>query len=310
MSTRQTPKRTGRRAPQTAKDGASPSTPPGGLRDSRVSRGRKSVSAERILQRNRVIAHPAIEAERYEYQRDLFLKRFLQLLEWVESRDKKAERSAREELKTLFLNQAAQLLRLALESDDSSRKKWAGMMLASISASVGKYDSKLCKANAAYRDEKAKIGRLRADVLFGKKPIMGAVKRELKQAESYQKRLVRLRYILGKEKWKEIKEKWKSIAKKQGIPEPYWPAADLPKFSTGSKRRWWKFLWPLIKKNNPDLLPKLRKRSERTEVEWVHSEEKSERKFKSRQLWWDSYHGEFRNALYTLARLRSAGTLL
>jgi hypothetical protein len=55
-------------------------------------------------------------------------------------------------------------------------------------------------------------------------------------------------------------------------------------------------LWPLIKKNNPDLLVKLR-----------------EGKFPTRGIRhharWSSYRKEFRNFLRTLARIRDSGVL-
>jgi hypothetical protein len=90
---------------------------------------------------------------------------------------------------------------------------------------------------------------------------------------------------------------WRPWARRWRIPQKYWDAVDLAEFSVKSEPEWWKFLWPLIKKNKPNLLAKLR-----------------EGKFASRGIRfksrWASYGKEFRNVLRTLARLRSGGILM
>ena len=72
----------------------------------------------------------------------------------------RAARGTRAELQELLLKGVVPaLLRFALVEKDSAAKQWAGMMLASIAASLGKYDKKLCETNAAYLQQKEKIVR-------------------------------------------------------------------------------------------------------------------------------------------------------
>ena len=198
-----------------------------------------------------------------------------------------AAHAARAELQELLLKGVIpQLLRLALEAKESAAKTWAGMMLASIVSSVLKHDEKLCEVNAGYSEEKKKIigERQLIQILFPK-PIMETVQRELKKTEDHRRTLRRLKQV-----WDKV---WRKSAHRQGL-EDYLPFVNLPEFSLESEALWWKFLWPLIKKNNPDLLVALR-----------------EGKIPTRgiryQARWATYRNEFRNALRTLARLRSAG---
>jgi hypothetical protein len=205
----------------------------------------------------------------------------------------------RAELQELFLKGVVPaLLRLALVEKDSAAKQWAGMMLASIGCSIEKYDKELCKTNAAYLSEKKKIIKERQliRVLFPK-PIMEATRRELRKARDARRTLFRLKKVCGSDRT------WRQSAKRQGLHD-YLPFVELAEFSVESKSDWFKRLWPLIKKNNPDLLPKLRARSDRSERVDPSDKKSGTRKIKPR---WATFRPDFRNALGTLARLR--GTL-
>jgi hypothetical protein len=241
------------------------------------------------------IADPRDE-EKYERQLAFVHAWFFENIERLAGDDVKAAHSARTELQSLFLATLSQLRRLALDNKDSSAKRWAGELLASIFVSIDKHDEKLSKTNAAYLKEKKKLGKLRTHVLFAT-PIGKAVQRELKTAERYRKTLLLLRAGCGR--------KWKYAARQQ-IPEDYWPAIKLPEFSVKSWPQWWKFLWPLIRKNNRALLPKLRSRSSRAERVKPSDKKSGTRKINPR---WSSYRQEFRNHLKTIARLRSDGVL-
>ena len=113
---------------------------------------------------------------------------------------------------------------------------------------------------------------------------METVRRELMKAEDCRRTLLLLKGMFGR--------KWRQSENLQGL-EDYLPFVELPDFP---KRlgHWWRELWPVIKKNNPGLLEKLRAG-----------------KFPTRgirhQSRWATYRPEFRKALRTLARLRSGG---
>ena len=198
-------------------------------------------------------------------------------------------RGTRAELQRLLLRGVVPaLLRLALAEKDSAARQWAGMMLASIGESIKKYDKKLCKVNAAYREEQKKIRgeKQLAQVFVSPKPIMETVHRELKKAEDHRGTLLLLKRVL--------RRTWRQSGKGQPL-ESYLPFVELPDFPQ-KLERWWKLLWPLIKKNNSCLLEKLR--GGKFPTRGIR-----------RQSRWASYHNEFRNALDTLARLRTAGVL-
>ena len=85
-------------------------------------------------------------------------------------------------------------------------------------------------------------------------------------------------------------DQWKREAKRLGIRECYWPVMDLPELSPKSEPRWWKCLWPLIKKNYPDLLLNLLNES-------VANEKKG----------WSTFRRQCRQHLQLLARRRTQG---
>ena len=197
---------------------------------------------------------------------------------------------ARVELEQLLLKGVVpELLRLALVKKEGAARRWAGEMLASIFASLGKYDRKLCEVNTAYKREKEKIlgEKQLVQVIVTPGPIMEAVRRELEKAKEARGTLIRLKGIFGRGWEKQLKNDrdLKDYLGFEGLP-------DFPK----SPRRWWKLLWPLIKKNNPGLLEKLRRG-----------------KFSTRGIRrgarGTSYRPEFHQAFCTLARLRKKKVL-
>jgi hypothetical protein len=190
------------------------------------------------------------------------------------------------------------LLRRALAEKDSAAKQWAGIILASIGCSIQKYDKALCKANAAYLQEKKKIvgEKQLGQVIVSPKPIMETVRRELMKAEDRRRTLCRLKGVFGKT--------WRQSENLLGL-EDYLPFMELPDFPK-SLEQWWRELWPLIKRNNPDLLEKLRIRSQRAEQVIPKVKTSGTKKINPG---WNDYRNEFRNALHTLANLRSGGVL-
>jgi len=127
--------------------------------------------------------------------------------------------------------------------------------------------------NAAFRDEKRRIGKVRIDLLFPGM-VRAITQRELKKAGHFRKRLLLLSAIDNR-KIPEIERQrlgllkdWKEAAKKEGIPEAYWPTVKLPEFSDKHLPKWSKFLWPLIQDNSDKQqlleLAQLKYRSART----------------------------------------------
>jgi hypothetical protein len=194
------------------------------------------------------IAHPD-DDEKWELQTQLVTAFFFEMWERVESRDKKAAREARAELQTFFLNSLGQSLRLAVDDKDSIASEWACKLLADVFVSIGKHVGKVrikkpygkLMEIEAFRGEKKRIGKVRTDLLFPGK-VRAIAQGELKQARDYRKRLILLSIVDG----------WEQTAKKQKIPQEYWPAVKLPEFSEKHLPEWWKFLWPLIQ-NEIDL---------------------------------------------------------
>jgi hypothetical protein len=197
---------------------------------------------------------------------------------------------SRAELEQLLLKGVVPaLLRLALVEKESAAKRWAGTMLGSVFASLGKYDKKLCEANAAYKQEKEKIlgEKQLVQVIVSPKPIMETVRRELMKAEESRRTLIRLKGVWGR--------KWRKQSKNLRNLKDYLPFVGLPAFPK-SLGRWWRKLWPLIKKNNPGLLEKLRGGEFPTRGIRQGSR-------------WATYRPEFRKAFCTLARLRKVEVL-
>jgi hypothetical protein len=237
----------------------------------------------------------------YEKQLAFVYAWFLEMWEVLESDDEKTANEARVELQSLFRKHVGQLLRQALSNKHSEAKQWAGMILANIGSTVRKYDEKLSETNSAYLAEKNKIisksTRQLGQVLFPKL-ISEVVQRELKTAESHRKTLKLLKAGLGKG--------WKEAARRQNIPEAYWVFAELDPFLGKSESEWWTPLWSLIRENNPDLLQKLRERSNRAKR--VDPGDARSGTIKIDHPW-SKYANEFRHVLRSIARHRDSGVL-
>ena len=184
-------------------------------------------------------------------------------------------------VESALLVNVERLLRLSLQEKDSATKKWAGEVLASIGSRIGVEDRKLLKENKSYHTYKRRIGKKLGTVLYPKATISRVVQLELSVAESVRDLLAVLDFTCGE---------WEQEAKRLRIRECYWPVIDLPELSPKSEPRWWKFLWPLIKKNYLNLLPKLRNES-------VADDKKG----------WSTFRRQFRQHLQLVARRRTAG---
>jgi len=245
------------------------------------------------------IAHPD-DGVKWERQTALLTAFVFEMWERVEAPDKKAALEARAELQWFLLKSLGQLLRVAFDDKDSIAGKWACRLLGEIFFSIGKYVGmvrikkpygKLMEIET-FRDEKRRMGKVRIDVLDAG-VVLDIVKHELKTAERYQKRLIFLSSIDNRDNPEAKRQRLKEAATKKGIPADYLPLVDYPAFYSETKEQWWKFLWELIKKNNPDFLQKSRNggiaptRGIRINPRWA------------------TYRPEFRNAFNTLAKLRS-----
>jgi hypothetical protein len=230
----------------------------------------------------------------------------------VESHDEEAANEARVALETLFLGDVPQLLRLALERNESKTKEWAGIILASIGVSVWKHDEKLSKKNNAYLNEKKKIGKFRTDVWFARSRTSRLVRKKLRTVERYRSRLLVLRAVCRRARTGG-NYLWERIAKRQRIPERYFGTVDLPEFSVKSEPQWWKFLWPFIRKKiDLSKLPPLKVReydTVQTRYRSGRNPEVSPSEKKNRKRYHSDLQKASRDHLKTLARLRDSGIL-
>jgi hypothetical protein len=219
---------------------------------------KKGISAKSVGEAVRVpggypaVADSADEAA-YEWQRSFVYGWFNEKLERLKGDDVNAARSARAALEPLFLEFTA-LLDFAEAGRDEATKQWAGRLLANIWKRIEKHDEKLCAANPAYRQERARIGSLRTDVLSPRSKITRIVQQELATAFKKRRRLLMLREEVKKavkeHSGREWRKEWRKVIAQLGdaLPEEYLPTLKLPEFSGKSEPRWWKFLWPRIRK--------------------------------------------------------------
>ena len=204
-----------------------------------------------------------------------------------QKKDSVAAWRATQTLSVLFCRCIEPLIGIGSAQGDTIGKRWAGESLARVDVAVEKHRKTLGRANSTYRETKAKLGKLRRDIVAAPGPIGQIVQRELATTELYRDALLFYRRALG--------ENWESLIATR-IPREYWLSVELPDLTEKSEPQWWKFLWPLIKKNNPDLLVKLRAGKFPTLGIRRHAR-------------WSTYRKEFRNHLRTLARLRKGGVL-
>ena len=253
------------------------------------------------MRRKKARRREAYEAG-YEQEAGFVLHCYFLVWDRVE-RENVLARRLRGEFGELLLNTIEQLLRVALEGKSSEAREWARGLLWDIEEGIGKHGEKLW--DKAWKEKKGK--RMRRDVLFPRGPIAKCVREELGRALLFWKRLKTLKATcVSARKQKGLRSAgivpgmtWEEVADKEKIPREYWALVELPFFSVKSAPRWWKFLWPLIKQNNPDLLPKLRGRSIRAERVDPGDVKKGTKRIRPR---WASFAKEFRNVLRTLAR--------
>jgi hypothetical protein len=176
------------------------------------------------------------------------------------------------------------LIVIAEGKQDTIGKRLAGGSLALIDDALEKHGDRLEKVNSAFRETEAKIRKLkrRRDIVADPGVIGQVVQKELALAELYWERLRFYRRLFG--------DGWESEVSTQ-IPREYWASEPLLAFSEKSKLAWWKFLWPLIKKNNADFLVGVR-----------------QGKYPTlgirRDARWSSYRKEFRRHLRAIAKAR------
>jgi hypothetical protein len=211
---------------------------------------------------------------------------FNEMFDRVASDDQKAAYEACDALMTLLIHGVDALVGFALGHKDSSTRRWALKVLAAIAN-----EAEICETDEVYRQEKAELGKLfRADLWFPRKPLYQAIHRELWLCWFYRRELIwpmRQRYL-------------PNLSVKP--PKEYLPLMKLPKLSLKSWRKWKDPLWRLVKKNNPDLLEKLRELAKRSETEWSYSDGVSKQQTKNRTLYWKDFETQFRNHLKAIAR--------
>jgi hypothetical protein len=220
--------------------------------EKRVSK-KKRISAKwgegaiRVLGGYPAVAEIADEAA-YEWQRSFVYGWFNEMLEKLKGDCVNAAGNARAALEPLYLEFTA-LLEFAEAGRDEATKQWAGALLANIFKRIEKHDKKLCAVNAAYRVEKAKVARLRTDVLFPGR-ITLLVQQELFTALEKRRRLLMKREVVKKQSGRKWRKKSRKVIEEaaDALPEEYLPTLKLPQFSVKSEPRWWKFLWPLLTK--------------------------------------------------------------
>jgi hypothetical protein len=141
------------------------------------------------------------------------------------------------------------LLELALppREKDTITKEWAGRILAKVHVSLEAHKWKLERENPAYRDQKAKMGKTRANVLVPESEISQMVREELINAEHYQFQLGILQEMSP--------NGWQDLAQRNGIPKVYWQTPGLQGFCAASADKWWDWLWSRILEDQKVLLP-------------------------------------------------------
>jgi len=115
---------------------------------------------------------------------------------------------------------------------------------------------------------------LRNDVWFPTDPLYRALHRELWHCWRYRGELL----------WPNAQQYLPEIP--AAIPNEYLPLTELPKLSKKSGQKWERKLWPLVRKNNPQLLAEIARH----------------RGYKRVESRWSKYHKEFRQHLYTIAK--------
>jgi hypothetical protein len=175
------------------------------------------------------------------------------------------------------------LIGIASVKQDTIGKRWAGESLARAWVAVEKHKKTLSRVNSAYRKTRAKLGKLRRDIVTP--ALIGqTVQEELATGERYRGELLFWRRLLGKN--------WRSLIPTE-IPHESWVTLKLPDFSVKSEGDWFtNWIWPRIKKREAELLPKLRQGA------------KGRAEAKVGLLYLKGFRNQFRNHLKALAKQR------
>lgn len=207
----------------------------------------------------------------------------------LQKKNRVAARWAVQMLATLSPQCINPLLDISLIGQDKLAKQWAGISLARIYTAIEKRNKKLSGENSAYRKTRAKIGKLRRDIV-APGPIGKIVQEELATGERYRDELLFYRRLFGRN--------WKLLIRNQSvirtpIPREYWLTLKLEDFSVRSERDWFeKLIWPRIKKRKAELLPK-----------WQQGAE-GRHEAKTGSLYLKAFRSQCRNHLKAVAKLR------
>jgi hypothetical protein len=186
-------------------------------------------------------------------------------------------------LETFFINGVFDLLASALDKNSPTRER-AGELLAFVDAVIAENRKKLCKENKGYRQQREKFGKpLRSVVWFPESPLYQALHCELQHCWFHRGELPA---PLFRPKWG--KEEFQSLMK-------------VSPLSLKSFPRWENKLWPLFKKHNSALLPKLRLTAKRQQIVPVHSDGVTKYLPKPLKLTWKLLRPQFRRHLKLIA---------
>jgi hypothetical protein len=173
-------------------------------------------------------------------------------------------------------------------------KRWAGESLARVWVAIEKHTKTLSRVNTEYRKTKAKIGKLRRDIV-APSAIGQIVQEELAIGERYRHELLYYRRLLGKNRksFRTQIVKPRQVEMYYKIPREYRRTLlKLPDFSVRSEGDWFReWIWPRIKKREAELLPKWQQGAK------LRDEAKT-------GLYLKAFYSQCRNHLKALAKLR------
>jgi hypothetical protein len=236
-----------------------------------------------------------------------------------QKKNRAAARWATEELVSITVSCTNCLRQIATRNQpNTSERESAGVGLALVYASLGKYDSELTKRNPAYCKRKSALTKQRKDVVAATGLIATTVRDELNKACKYRAELLVLRRLHIGTKWR-VKpdtddrtqpEKPAGKARRWvpplSVSKEYEVTLELEPLSVKTAPKWFKrIIWPQIKRRSRELLPKLRARSKRVKRVDVGD---GESKIIRRRLYLTDYYAEFRNAFLSLVRSSTTGT--
>jgi hypothetical protein len=216
------------------------------------------------------IAHPEDDPALYVAHCRFVNFFFKEMFERVGSANSESAREARAALMALLFLGVTELTAQALDNNTGSAQ-WAWRLLANLDVWIEKNREKFGKAYEEYRRELSTV--FRNDVWEPESPFYKALHKELWLCQFYR----------GEIPWPKYQQYLRNI-ERSVVPAEYESIMKLPPLSLKSWKQWDKELWPLFKKNNPQLPFELQKRYNRVESRW------------------SKYHKEFRQHLYTIAK--------